>query len=452
VAHVQPQTQYARSRGAHIAYQVLGGGELDLLLVPSFLSNIELGWEHPAMSAFARGLARFSRLIQFDRRGNGMSDSSPRPSTLEEQLDDVRAVLDAAGSRAPAAVLAINEGAGLAMLFAATHPESVRALVLAAPVPRLVRGPGYEWAQSVQERAVRIEAVLTNWGRDSDENPWLAFGGEDPTARAAMARYQRLSSGPGDAVATLELAGETDVRDVLGSIQCPTLVLRRAGDTAIDERHSSYVAAHIAGARYLELRGAGQVWLGDPEEPVGEIESFLTGARAPAASKRVLATVMFTDIVGSTELAAGLGDTRWRELLARHDEVVREEVERHGGRVVKSLGDGALALFDGPSRAIGCAVSLGPRLAELDLPIRAGLHAGECELAADGDVGGIAVHIAARIAALAGAGEVLASGTVRDLSVGSPYQLRSRGEQQLKGLEEPWRVFAVEGAAPPRQE
>ena len=441
---VHPATHYARSRGAHIAYQTVGSGQLDLLLVPSFLSNIELSWEHPAMSAFSMRLARFSRLIQFDRRGNGMSDAAPRPSTLEEQLDDVRAVLAAAGS-SEAAVLAINEGAGLAMLIAATHPESVRALVLAAPIPRLVRGPGYEWAQTVQERANRIEAVIANWGRDTDENPWLEFGGQVPDARAAMARYQRLAAGPGDAAATLELAGRTDVREILASIQCPTLVLRRADDTAIDERHSRYVAEHIPGARYLELSGAGQVWVGDAEEPGGQIESFLTGARAPAPSERVLATVMFTDIVGSTELATDSGDARWRELLSRHDEIVQQEVARQRGRVVKSLGDGALALFDGPSRAIGCALALGERLAELGMPIRAGLHAGECELMAGGDVGGIAVHIAARVAALADAGEVLVSGTVRDLSVGSTYQLHSRGEQLLKGLEEPWRVFAVAG-------
>jgi class 3 adenylate cyclase len=316
--------------------------------------------------------------------------------------------------------------------------------VLAAPVPRLVRGPGYEWAQSVEEREAAIRGVVENWGRDSPQNVWLDMSGADPATRAAMARYQRLASGPGDAAATLRRAGETDVRGVLGSIQCPTLVIRRAGDVTIDERHSRYVAEHIPGARYLEIDGSGQVWVGDLEQPGNEIEAFLTGVRPPEPSERVLATVLFTDIVGSTELAGELGDARWRELLARHDALVRGEVERHRGRVVKHLGDGALALFDGPSRAVGCAQAIRTGLGDLGLPARAGLHTGECELLGDGDVGGIAVHIAARIAALAGAGEVLASGTVRDLTVGSPYALQSRGEQRLKGVADAWRIFAVE--------
>jgi class 3 adenylate cyclase/pimeloyl-ACP methyl ester carboxylesterase len=437
------ETRYAISGEVHIAYQVVGGGQLDLLFVSSFLSNIELGWEHPAMSGFAQRLARFSRLILFDRRGDGMSDGVGRASTLEEQVDDVRAVLAATGSSKPA-VIAINEGAGLALLFAATHPEAVRALVLAAPVPRLVRGTGYEWAQSVEEREATIRGVVESWGRESPQNAWLDMSGPDPTLRAAMARYQRLAAGPGDAAATLRRAGETDVRGVLGSIQCPTLVIRRADDVAIDERHSRYVAEHIPGARYLEIDGSGQVWVGDVEQPGREIEAFLTGVRPPEPSERVLATVLFTDIVGSTELAGELGDGRWRELLQRHDALVRSEVERHRGRVVKHLGDGALAVFDGPSRAVGCARAIRTGLRDLGLPMRAGLHTGECELVGDGDVGGIAVHIAARIAALAGADEVLASGTVRDLTVGSPYKLQSRGEQRLKGVADPWRIFALE--------
>jgi class 3 adenylate cyclase len=443
-ADTQVETRYAQSSdGVHIAYQQLGEGPLELLFVSSFLSNIELGWEHPSMRAFALRIARFARLIMFDRRGNGMSDGCGRASTLEEQVDDVRAVLAAAGA-STAAVLAVNEGAGLALLFAASHPEAVRALVLAAPVPRLVRGPGYEWAPTVEERERRIRGVIEGWGRDTPQNSWLDMGGQDPALRAAMARYQRLAAGPGEAEATLRAAGETDVRGVLASIQCPTLVIRRRGDVAIDERHSRYVAEHVPGARYLEIDGDGQVWVGDPEEPRREIEEFLTGIRPPAPSERLLATVLFTDIVGSTELAGELGDAHWRELLLRHDALLRVEVERRRGRVVKSLGDGALALFDGPSRAIDCAVALQAGARELGLAVRAGLHTGECELMPDADIGGIAVHIAARIAALAGAGEVLVSGTVRDLTFGSPFTLVYRGEEQLKGVGEPWRVFAVE--------
>ena len=395
------ETRYALSGNAQIAYQVLGEGPLELVFVPSFLSNIEIGWELGPAAAFVRRLARFSRLIQFDRRGNGMSDGVGA-STLEEQVDDVRAVLDAAGAREPA-VLAVNEGARLALLFAASHPESVRALVLAAPVPRLVSGPGYEWAQTMEEREAKVRALAAAWGRDHPDNIWLSWAGDSPAARSAMARYQRLASGPGDAEATMLAAAESDVRGVLPSIQCPTLVMRRRGDLEIDVRHSRCVVEGIPGARYLEIPGSGQVWAGDPEEPCGEIEAFLTGVRTPAPSERVLATVLFTDIVGSTERARELGDARWRALLASHDALVRSEAERHRGRVVKSLGDGALAVFDGPSRAIGCALAVRDGSRALGLTLRAGLHAGECELLADGDVGGMAVHIAARIAALAAA-------------------------------------------------
>jgi class 3 adenylate cyclase len=443
------ETRYALSRGAHVAYHVLGDSDLDLLWVPSFMSNIELSLGSNSMGRFIERIARFTRLIQFDRRGNGMSDGGAGASTLEEQLDDVRAVLEAADAPNPA-LIAVNEGAALALLYAATYPDAVRALVLMTPQPRLVRGPGYEWALTLEERKAAIDVVVEQWGRDAPENPWLIFGGDRPEQRETMARFQRLAMGPGDAAAVLALASETDVREVLPSIQCATLVLRREGDEFIDERHSAYVAEHVPGARYVQLSGGGQVWVGDREEAAREIEDFLTGVRPAAPSERVLATVLFTDIVGSTELAGRLGDARWRRLIERHDETVRGDVASHRGRVVKSLGDGALALFDGPSRAISCALALQEHLAALDVEIRAGLHTGECELLADGDVGGIAVNIAARISALAGAGEVLVSGTVRDLTVGAPFELENRGEQELKGVQEPWRVFAVAAGGPAR--
>jgi class 3 adenylate cyclase len=438
------ETHYARSRGAHIAYQVLGDGGVDLLFVPSFMSNIDLTGETSSMGMFTTLLTRFARLIRFDRRGNGMSDGAGSAATLEDQLDDVASVLESAGSPEPA-MIAVNEGAALALLYAATFPAKVRALVLITPQARLVSGPGYEWALSPEEREQRVADVVDHWGRDTPDNPWLLFGGERPDQRAAMARYQRLAMGPGDAAETLALAGSYDVRDVLGSIQCPTLVMRCRDDRFIDERHCSYVADRVPGASYVQLPGAGPVWVAAREAAGREIQDFLTGVRSPAPSERVLATVLFTDIVGSTERAGELGDARWRDLLVRHDEIVRAEVEGHRGRFVKSLGDGALAVFDGPSRALGCATALAGRMQGLGINIRAGLHAGECELLPDGDLGAIAVHIAARIAALAAADEVLASSTVRDLSVGSPFTLHSRGEQLLKGVQDPWRVFAVEG-------
>jgi len=435
------ETRYARSGATNIAYHVVGTGDVDVVFVPTFISNIELAWELPTLARFLRALARFARLIVFDRRGCGASDGPAGATTLEQQLDDVRAVLEATGSRHPV-LLSLNEGAALSLLFAASHPEVVRALVLMDPLARLVEGDGYEWAPSVEQRAEGMRNVIAYWGREDPENPWMVFAGEGVEERRTLARYQRLAAGPGDAAAALALAGETDVREVLASVQCPTLVLRRAQDEFIDARHSRYVAERVPDARLLELPGKGPPWVQGPEETAREIEAFLTGARAPVAGERVLATVLFTDIVGSTERAAELGDAGWRALLERHDALVQSAVEHQRGRVVKSLGDGAMALFDGPSRAIGAAVAIRDGVRALGVQVRVGLHTGECELLGE-DVGGMAVHIGARIAALAGPEEVLVSGTVRDLTVGSPYRLSPRGEQRLKGIAEPWRVFAV---------
>jgi class 3 adenylate cyclase len=439
---MEPETRYARSGDVHIAYQVAGEGDLDVVFVPSFLSNIELSWEQPGLGAFLRGMASFSRLIQFDRRGTGMSDGASAAVPLEDQLDDVSAVIEASGAKHPA-LMSILEGCALTLLYAASHPELVSALVLMTPQVRMVRGPGYEWALSEEERDAWSARVVATWGTTSTDNPWTDYMAADPEARRLGTRHQRLAMGPGDAAAALAMAGKVDVTDVLGSVQCPTLVLRRADDASLNVRHSRYVAERVPGARYVELPGETQVWLGDPAGATAEIEGFLTGVRPMSRSERVLATVLFTDIVSSTEQAAELGDAGWRALLERHDSLLHGEVARHRGRVVKSLGDGALAIFDGPSRAIGCAQSLREGLRELGLRARAGLHTGECELLGDGDVGGIAVHIAARIAALAGPDEILASGTVRDLSVGSPFEMQSRGEQRLKGVADPWRVYAV---------
>jgi len=437
-----PETRYARSGDTSIAYQVVGEGDIDILFVPAFISNIELTWELRPLATFLRALSSFSRLIVFDRRGTGASDGAGGAVPLEDQLDDVHAVLDAAGST-EAALISMLEGCALALLYAATRPERVRALALMAPMTCFKRQPGYEWAITDEERRAFADLNHAHWGTKSLENPWMVFVGQDEQDRIVGARYQRLAMGPGEARAAMLLSGETDVRSVLPSVQCPTLVMRRAGDELVDARHSRYVADHVPDSRYVELPGDTPVWVEDADGAAREVSDFLTGVRPPAPSERVLATVMFTDIVDSTVRAQALGDAAWRELLGRHDSLVHEEVDRHRGRVVKSLGDGALALFDGPSRALGCAVALRDRLAAMQLPIRAGLHTGECELLADGDVGGMAVHIGARIAALAGPHEVLASRTVRDLSIGSPFTMDDRGEHELKGVAEPWRVYAA---------
>ncbi len=434
-----PETRYAPSGDLQIAYQVVGEGPLDIVLVPAWMSNIELGWDLPPVTRFLERLSSFSRVIQFDRRGNGMSDGIAGVP-LDEQVDDVRAVIDAVGADQPV-LLSIFEGCGLSVLFAASRPDLVRALVMVSPVPRPVAGPGYEWAQTVEQRALLVESIIEHWGSASPANPSLGPASEHS---AALARWQRLAMGPAAVAASMATHGETDVRPVLPSVQCPALVLRAQDDMVIDERHSRYTAEHTPNARYVELPGEGPLWFGQEDAFADEIQHFLTGARRPAVSDRILATVLFTDIVGSTQRAAAMGDSAWRSLLERHDTLVREEVERQRGRFVKSLGDGALALFDGPSRAISSATAIRDRVRDIDLEIRAGLHTGECELFPDDDVGGLAVHIGARISSLAGPGEVLVSSTVRDLSVGSGQTLTDRGEHDLKGVPGPWRIFAVE--------
>ena len=426
-----------------IAYQVTGDGPLDVVAIPTYLSNMDMYWELPSFARFNERLASFSRLILFDRRGSGMSDGIAGATPFEKQIDDVQAVIDAAGCEHPV-LFSLLEGCGLAALYAATYPERVRALVLITPQPRLVAGPGYEWASSVEQRNAMVDGIVASWGTAGPENHFATqIGGEDQRLRHLMARLQRFAMCPDAAAAALAMIGETDVRDLLPSVQCPTLVLRQEHDTYLDERHSRYVAEHVPNARYLQVPGDKMLWIGREDAISDEIQHFLTGVRRPVASDRVLATVLFTDIVGSTERAADVGDRAWRSLLERHDTLVRDEVRRHRGRFVKSLGDGALAVFDGPSRAINSATAIRDRVADLDLEIRAGLHTGECELFPDDDVGGLAVHIGARISALAGPGEVLVSSTVRDLSVGSGAALTDRGEHDLKGVPGRWRLFAV---------
>jgi len=439
----RPETHYAQSGDLQIAYQVVGDGPLDLVFVPMTVSHIDAAWDVPEIARLLERLASFSRLIAFDRRGSGMSDGTPGVASLEGQVDDVRAVLRAVGSE-QAVLLSVFEGCALSALFAASHPELVRALVMMTPLPRILWAPDYDWALTAEQRDELVGAAPSYWGRDSPDNPWLRAAAGDPETRRTLARLQRMSMSPAAGAKVQEIVGATDVRQILPSIQCPTLVVRQADDVTIDERHSRYVVEHVPDTRYVELGPGGSSGLGDVDALADEIEHFLTGVRRQVVSERLLATVLFTDIVGSTERASELGDSAWRSLLERHDALVREEVERHRGRFVKSLGDGVLAVFDGPSRAISSAAAIRDRVAELGLQIRAGLHTGECELFPDYDVGGLAVHIGSRISSLAGSGEVLVSSTVRDLSVGSGQTLTDRGEHELKGVPGSWRVFALE--------
>ncbi len=439
----RPETRYARNGDLSIAYQIAGEGPIDVVLIPAMVSNIEISWDLPFFSSLLEKLSSFSRLILFDRRGNGMSDGLAGATPLEGQVDDVRAVLDAAGATHPA-LISILEGCALATVFAATSPEMVPAQVFLTPNPRPVAGPGYEWAQTPEEREERIRNIIKNWGSTSAGNSFIVSP-RTRSEREAWARWQRLAMGPASLARSLALHGETDVRELLPSIQCPTLVIRPEGDTAYDERHSRYVAEHVPGARYVETPGDGVLWLDAVDAVAEEIQLFLTGTRPPVSSDRVLATILFTDIVDSTRHAAELGDSAWRSQLARHDDIVHDQVARNRGRLVKSLGDGALALFDGPSRAISAAIGIRDRAGGIGLNVRAGLHTGECELLSDGDIGGMAVHIGSRVSALADNGEILVSSTVRDLAVGSGQVLTDRGEHELKGVPGRWRIFAVEG-------
>ena len=436
-------TRYTKSGDLHIAYQAVGEGPPDLLYVPTWIGQIEVLVEEPSVSSFLERLCGYVRVISFDRRGAGLSDPWLGVPTLEEQMDDVLAVMDAAGSERTA-LMASLEGGPLAMLFAATHPDKVSALILYGTFSRSRWAPDYDWVPSDEERHARIEAGVAQWGSGAIPAGLAPSKGDDPAFLEWAGRMERYSASPGTIRTIMEAIGETDVRHVLPSIGVPTLIMHRRQDSFLKVEHSRYLAEHIPGSRYVELEGADSLFsVGDSEAILGEVEEFLTGTRHEREPDRVLATVLFTDICGSTERAAALGDSAWREVLQRHDRVVRREVARHRGRAVKSTGDGVLATFDGPARAIRAATSIGEEVGRFGLDIRAGLHTGECEVMGD-DVGGLAVHIGARVMARAGPGEVLVSSTVKDLVVGSGIEFAERGAQELKGVPGEWHLFAVE--------
>ena len=440
-----PPTRYAKSGDASIAYQVVGDAPLDLVLVLGFATHVELQWESPAFARFFERLSSFARLIVFDKRGTGLSDPVAEVPTLEQRIDDIRAVMDAAGSER-AAFLGISEGGPTSVLFAATHPERVTALVLYGAMGRTTEAPDYPWASPADAlRESAAEFIAPFWGQQAQGMvelfaPSLA---DDPDAVEFTARMERSAASPAMVQQIFEMFLDIDVRDILPAIRVPTLVLHRRRDRVVNWRAGKELASRIPNARYVELSGIDHLpWAGDSDAVLGEIEEFLTGARSLPEPDRVLATVMFTDIVGSTQHAAELGDARWRELLAAHQAGVRRELERFRGREVKTLGDGCLATFDGPARAIRCGDAIAETARSQDLEVRVGLHTGEVELM-DEDVGGIAVHIAARIGALAGAGEVLVSSTVKDLVAGSGIRFVDRGAKHLKGVSDEWRLFAA---------
>jgi pimeloyl-ACP methyl ester carboxylesterase len=440
-----PITRYASSADLNIAYQVTGDGPRDLVYVPGWISNVEVAWDDPRMARFLGRLGSFSRLIVFDKRGTGMSDPVPLLllPTLEERMDDVRAVMDAVGSES-ATLLGHSEGGNMCILFAATYPERTDGLILVSSYAKRIPSEDYPWAPSGENRAEHIAQTERTFG-DPDELPtWLAPSRMDDEAfRISMARYLRLSSSPKAAAHLLEMNTQIDTTKVLPSIHVPTLCIYREHDADVNIEEGRWIASQIENSKLAVLPGEDHILNGDDSTEIAdEIEEFVTGHRTAAAPERILATVLFTDIVGSTQIAAAMGDAAWRDLLDRHNAVVQSQVEAFRGRVVATQGDGVLATFDGPGRAITAARSIHDALIPLGLEVRSGLHTGEIEIVGD-DVAGIAVHIGARVSALAMSGEVLVSRTVKDLVVGSQVAFEDRGVHTLKGIPDEWQIYAA---------
>jgi pimeloyl-ACP methyl ester carboxylesterase len=442
------ETRYAKSGDVSIAYQVVGDGPFDIVFVPGFVSHVELRWTVPSFASGLAGLASFSRLILFDKRGTGMSDRVTDAPTLETRMDDLRAVMDAAGSRR-AAVFGVSEGAPLSLLFAASHPERTAALVLRGGFPRTMWAPDYPWGRSDDEYRQDLERELRIFGASEEAEELVrSLGRWDPADVDAIVDYLRWSATPGALESLVRMNREIDVRHVLPAIRVPTLVLHGADDSIVPIDVARYMAARIAGARLVEIPGAGHLhWGSDSPLIQSELQRFLTelweeGGWEEAEPERVLVTVLFTDLVGATERAAEVGDRSWRELLERHHMIVRRHLVRYRGPELDTAGDGFLASFDGPARAIQCACAVVESVRDLGLDVRAGLHSGECELV-DGKVAGIAVHTGSRVAAHARAGEVLVSSTVKDLVAGSGIGFEDRGAHELKGVPGEWRLYAV---------
>ena len=441
-----PETRYARNGTIHLAYQVLGSGPPNLLVVQSGPnSHVDWNWMEPSLARFIRRLASFSRLIMYDNRGVGLSDPVPGGAapTMDEQVDDIRAILGETGCEQ--AVLAGNlAGCAPALVFAATHPERVESLILLGGYARLRADAGYPQGLDQADIDLIAEAILDTWGSGADLDLIAPTVAGDDNFRRWYAQVQRMSASPATAVAMARQWFEVDVRSVLPTIQVPTLVMGRATSVIFPVQHTRYLAEHIADAKYLEFSEADMLYFtGDADQVLDAIEEFVTGMRPLPSPDRFLGTVLFLDVAGSTQLAAEIGDSRFRELIDGFHQLVRRQLDRYQGRLVDTAGDGALALFDSPARAIACAEAVRDGVRALGLQVRAGVHTGEMEHAPGGEIRGIAVHTGARVAALAGPGEILVSRTIRDLVAGAPIQLDSRGVHKLKGVPGSWEVFAV---------
>lgn len=436
-----PKTQYTKSGDVHIAYQVTGAGPLDLVFVPGFVSHLEYQWEYPESARFFERLASFSRLIRFDKRGTGLSDRVGGIPSLEQRMDDVRAVMDAVGSDR-AALFGISEGGPMSLLFAATYPARTAALVIYGSYARRAWAVDHTFGRTVEDMDRVLDTIEREWGGPVGMEIWAPSMIGDERLRHWWANYLRLAASPGAAMNVMRMNMEIDVRHVLPSVRVPTLIVHRTGDRLTFVEQGRYLAERIPGARLAELPGDDHMPFLDSDQIIDEVEEFLTGTRQVAETDRVLATVLFTDIAGSTERAAALGDRRWRDVLAGYYGTARRELARFRGREVDTAGDGLFAAFDGPARAVRCAEAISAGVRSLGIEVRAGLHTGECEMIGD-KVGGIAVHIGARVASLARPGEVLVSNTVKDLVAGSGLTFTERGVHALKGVPGEWPLFAV---------
>ena len=433
-----PETRYAKSGDVHVAYQTFGDGPVNLAIAPPFVSNVEHFWDLPEMSRWLLRLANYARVAIFDKRGTGMSDRVAELPGLDHRMDDLRAVMDATQMR-EAALLGFSEGGPLATLFAATYPERCLALVLYGSFAR-----GVDWRTEEGLQAA-LRYIAEGWGSGGSLRRFAPSRIDDPAFLNWWGRFERLGASPKAAADLTRMNRLVDVSGVLHLIRAPTLVVHRTGDQSVGVECGRYFAANIPGARMIELPGVDHIpAVGENAMEIADIiGEFLTGAKAPVATDTVLATVLFTDIVGSTQRAASLGDARWRDLLDQHHVVVRRNLTRFRGREVKTTGDGFLAVFDGPARAVRCACAIADEVKALGIDVRAGLHTGECEVTDEADYSGLAVHIGARVAALAGPGEVLVSSTVKDLVAGSGLRFSDRGSRSLKGVPGEWRIFAA---------
>jgi class 3 adenylate cyclase len=422
---------------------VFGEGDLDLVLVNGYLGHVELVWDNEPATRFLEGLGSFARVINFDRRGSGLSDPVAEAPTLEQRMDDVRAVMDAAGSER-AALMGISEGVSMCILFAATYPDRTQALVAYGGMARATADDDYPWANPAGALVeAGTELIGPHWGQGASVEFAAPSQADNPDTRAFFGRLERSTASPGMLRSLVAMFLDIDVRDVVPTVHVPALVLHRRHDPLVNVGNGRWLAEHLPDARLVELPGEDHnPWYQDADITIGEIQKFLTGTRGSVEAERTLATVLFTDVVDSTRTAAELGDERWRQLLERHHRIVREAIVGFGGREVKSIGDGFMATFDGPARAIRCARAIVESSADAGLRVRAGVHTGECEVMGD-DIGGIAVHIAARVSALAEPSEVLVSRTVKDLVAGSGIDFADRGTHTLKGVPDTWQLYAA---------